>query len=132
MTAAHVGLRRGAAAIVGVAESDIGEVADGLTPIDLVTGGIWPFELWVVAADTSCGKSVIMLQAALEGQGVAMGWRHLVAPLISQGLLVRPVPQSVTTDQPIYIVASRRGKLRPEAAHLRDWLVAEARSGEAG
>jgi len=74
----------------------------------------------------------VVLQAAIEGQGVAMGWRHLVAPLIEQGLLVRPVPQSVTTDQPIYIVASRRGKLRPEAAHLRDWLVAEAALAEAG
>ena len=69
----------------------------------------------------------VVLQAAIEGQGVAMGWQHLVAPLIAQGLLVRPVPQSVTTEQPIYLVASRRGKLRPEAAHLRDWLLAEAR-----
>ena len=69
----------------------------------------------------------VLLQAAIEGQGVAMGWRHLVAPLIAQGLLVRPLPNSVTTEQPIYLVASRRGKLRPEAAHLRDWLIAEAR-----
>ncbi len=70
----------------------------------------------------------VVLQAAIEGQGVAMGWRHLVAPLIAQGQLVRPVPQGVTTEQPIYLVASRRGKLRPAAAHLRDWLLAEARS----
>jgi LysR family transcriptional regulator, glycine cleavage system transcriptional activator len=56
-----------------------------------------------------------------------MGWRHLVDPLIAQGLLVRPVPQSVTTDQPIYLVASRHTKLRPEAVSLRDWLIAEAR-----
>ncbi len=71
----------------------------------------------------------VVLQAAIEGQGVAMGWRHLVDPLLQQGLLVRPVPHSVTTDQPIYLVASRRSKLRPEAVHLRDWLMAEARSG---
>jgi hypothetical protein len=42
---------------------------------------------------------------------------------------VRPLPQSVTTDQPIYIVASRRGKLRAEALALRDWLIEEARTG---
>ena len=41
-------------------------LATGLLPVDLVTGGIWPFELWVIAADTSCGKSVVLLQAALE------------------------------------------------------------------
>jgi len=32
--------RRGSAAIVGVAESDLGQVADGLTPIDLMAQGI--------------------------------------------------------------------------------------------
>lgn len=69
----------------------------------------------------------VVLQAAIEGQGVAMGWRHLVEPLIHQGLLVRPVPESVTTDQPIYIVAPRRGRLRPPVLALRDWLMEEAR-----
>jgi replicative DNA helicase len=48
------------------ADAAVPGLSTGLTPIDLVTGGIWPFELWVVAADTSCGKSVIMLQAALD------------------------------------------------------------------
>ena len=33
------GLTRGAAAIVGVAESDLGQVADGLSPMDLVAQG---------------------------------------------------------------------------------------------
>ena len=66
----------------------------------------------------------VVLQAAIEGQGVAMGWRHLVDPLIEQGLLVRPVPQSLTTDQPIYIVASRRGKLRAEAVYLQELELA--------
>jgi DNA-binding transcriptional LysR family regulator len=91
---------------------------------------------WLARFGVSLGRSArlfrfndysVVLQAAIEGQGVAMGWRHLVGPLLAQGLLVRPVPQSVTTDQPIYIVASRRGKLRPQALSLRDWLMAEAR-----
>ena len=34
------GLKRASAAIVGAAESDIGQVADGLTPIDLMAQGI--------------------------------------------------------------------------------------------
>jgi acetyl-CoA acetyltransferase len=33
------GLKRGSAAIVGVAESDLGQVADGLSPIDLMAQG---------------------------------------------------------------------------------------------
>src|SRR5438093_5946960 len=34
------GLQRGGGAIVGAAESDLGQVADGLNPIDLMTQGI--------------------------------------------------------------------------------------------
>src|SRR5713226_7809383 len=34
------GLQRGGAAIVGTAESDLGEVAEGLNPIDLMAQGI--------------------------------------------------------------------------------------------
>ena len=34
------GLKRGSAAIVGVAESDLGQVADGLSVIDLMAQGV--------------------------------------------------------------------------------------------
>ena len=70
----------------------------------------------------------IVLQAALEGQGVALGWRHIVARLLEQGLLVRPMEQSVTTKQPMYIVASRTRQLSPEAVLLKDWLIAEVQA----
>jgi DNA-binding transcriptional LysR family regulator len=68
----------------------------------------------------------IVLQAALEGQGIALGWRHIVEPLINQGRLVRPLTQSVTTDQPMYIIASRAGRARADVMALKDWLVQEA------
>jgi DNA-binding transcriptional LysR family regulator len=74
----------------------------------------------------------IVLQAAQEGQGVALGWRHIVAPLIERGLLVRPIDLSVTTDQPIHIVASRSGRLRPQAILLREWLIREAAASPHG
>jgi LysR family glycine cleavage system transcriptional activator len=68
----------------------------------------------------------IVLQAAIEGQGVAQGWRHIVQPLMAQGLLVRPLQHSVTTDQPLFITAPQGKVLRPDVAYLKDWLVAEA------
>jgi LysR family transcriptional regulator, glycine cleavage system transcriptional activator len=70
----------------------------------------------------------VVLQAALEGQGVALGWRHIVAPLVADGRLVRLVAESVTTDNPIYLIAARSGHLRSAAVKLRDWLLAEARA----
>src|SRR4051812_41274637 len=45
------GLKRGAAAIVGVAESDLGQVADGLSPMDLCAQGI-------VRALADCGLTM--------------------------------------------------------------------------
>ena len=47
-------------------------------------------------------------------------------PLIAQGRLVRPIAQTVTTDQPMYIVASRAGRARHDVMALKDWLVHEA------
>jgi DNA-binding transcriptional LysR family regulator len=72
----------------------------------------------------------IVLHAALEGQGVALGWRHIVESLVAEGRLVRPLVESVTTDQPIYLVAARSGHLRSSVVRLRDWLLAEARSNQ--
>ena len=68
----------------------------------------------------------IVLQAAIEGQGVAQGWRHIVQPLMAQGLLVRPLQHSVTTDQPLFITAPQGKVLRADVAFLKDWLVSEA------
>ncbi|TSA15486.1 MAG: LysR family transcriptional regulator [Comamonadaceae bacterium] len=72
----------------------------------------------------------IVLQAAIEGQGVAQGWRHIVEPLIAQGLLVRPLEQSVTTNHPFFIIAPKDRELRSDVAYLKNWLVAEAGSGK--
>lgn len=69
----------------------------------------------------------VLLHAALEGQGIAIGWQHLVAPLLEQGRLVRPVAEQVVTDQPIYIIASRTRHMRPSVVTLRDWLLAESK-----
>ena len=68
----------------------------------------------------------IVLQAAIEGQGVAQGWHHLVDPLVSQGLLIRPLKESVTTDQPFYIIAPKDVDLRSDVARLKNWLISEA------
>lgn len=61
-----------ASALVGrmraIAEGDDSAAgwATGLQPIDLVTGGARPGQLWVVAGETSGGKSVALLQAAQQ------------------------------------------------------------------
>lgn len=73
----------------------------------------------------------VVLHAALEGQGMALGWRHIVVPLLEQGRLVRPLAEQVATGNPIYIIAAPNRHMRPSVVIVRDWLLAESRDDRA-
>lgn len=68
----------------------------------------------------------IILQAALEGQGIALGWGHLIKAALTQGQLVQVIADKVQTQHPFQIIAGRNRPLRPDVIALKDWLVAEA------
>lgn len=65
----------------------------------------------------------LVIQAALEGQGVALGWHHIIADLIGTGRLVA-LAEPLVTDRPFAILHAARRAPRPDAVALRDWLVA--------
>lgn len=44
-----------------------------------------------IPAVLSFDNYTLLIQAAIAGQGVAIGWRHLVDGLLEQGLLCRPI-----------------------------------------
>ncbi len=67
----------------------------------------------------------VVIKAALEGQGIALGWQHIVDPLLEKGRLVQAIPNSVVTNNPFYILAPSQTPLSPAAEALRDWLVVE-------
>lgn len=67
----------------------------------------------------------VVLQAALEGQGIALGWLHIVEPLLDQGRLVQASPQHLTTDHAFYILSPKNKPLNTAAECLRNWLVTE-------
>ncbi|MGF1610643.1 MAG: transcriptional regulator GcvA [Kiloniellales bacterium] len=69
---------------------------------------------------------VLMIQAAQSGQGIALGWRHLVDHLIEAGTLVRPVATTLRSDYAFHLVAPRDAELSPEVSVFRDWFLAEA------
>ncbi len=64
----------------------------------------------------------LLLQAALEEQGVALGWDHIVARLLDSGRLVA-LAEPIETNNPFMILSRDKAPLRPEAALLREWLV---------
>ncbi|WP_022727757.1 LysR substrate-binding domain-containing protein [Fodinicurvata sediminis] len=64
----------------------------------------------------------LSIQAACDGLGVALGWRHLVDDHLNSGALVRPIPQSVHTGSGYYLLKPRGRALSEAAQTLRDWL----------
>ncbi len=73
----------------------------------------------------------LVIQAALEGEGVALGWRHLTEALVARGALARPVPQPLVTGLGFHVVWPKTRPLTRDAETLRDWLVAEFAAAEA-
>ncbi|KAB2911363.1 MAG: transcriptional regulator GcvA [Hyphomicrobiaceae bacterium] len=67
-----------------------------------------------------------MIQAALSGQGVALGIRRLVQHLIDGGQLVAPFDKSIFSTRAYYVIPSATTGARPHVKAFVDWLVAEA------
>ncbi|WP_416758897.1 choline sulfate utilization transcriptional regulator [Pseudomonas sp. BNK-6] len=67
----------------------------------------------------------LLIQAAIGGQGVAIGWRHLVDDLLAQGLLCRPIAQSALSAYGYYVVLPPRKRRGPLIQRFVDWLMAE-------
>lgn len=66
----------------------------------------------------------LVVQAALDGQGVALGWEHIVGDLIADGRLVA-LAEPIITDSPFVVLNPTRRPLSADAQALRTWLVAE-------
>jgi LysR family glycine cleavage system transcriptional activator len=68
-----------------------------------------------------------MIQAALSGQGVAMGIGRLVSGLMESGRLVAPFCKSVIGSRAYFIVRSANTRERPHVQAFVSWLIEEAR-----
>lgn len=79
----------------------------------------------IVAVDTFHDHQLV-LQAALSGTGIALGWSFSTQLLRQAGLLVRPIAAEVVTGKAYFLVASPRASTSAEIGTLVDWLRAEA------
>jgi len=71
---------------------------------------------------------ILVLQATLAAEGIALGWQHVVGDLVKQGDLVRPVKEQMSSGVDVYIVARKGRDLHPAACELRDRLIQEGLS----
>lgn len=68
---------------------------------------------------------VLVVQSVIAGQGVALGWRHLVEGLVEKGVLVRLTDHMLTTGMNFHVIWPRDAKLSRAAQEVRDWLLAQ-------
>lgn len=72
----------------------------------------------------------IAIQAALDGGGIALGWRRLVEPLLRAGRLVPVTEARVVPAETYRMLSPEAGPTspwaNPRAAAFRGWLAAEA------
>jgi LysR family glycine cleavage system transcriptional activator len=71
--------------------------------------------------------SGLLLRAALDGQGVALGQASLVADHIKEKRLVAPFARRLKTGFGYFLVYPYGADQRPEIKVFRDWIVAEAK-----
>ena len=65
----------------------------------------------------------LVLQAAMAGEGVAMGYRHIIENLVDQNLLVGLGGWWVDTRAGFFLVWSDRADLSADAKTVRDWIL---------
>ncbi|KGU87043.1 LysR family transcriptional regulator [Pseudomonas mediterranea] len=71
----------------------------------------------------------LLLQMALDDQGVALGWDHLVGHFVQQGRLVRPVVEELSLRESVqYLMINEDKKDDPACARLKGWLVDQFQS----
>jgi len=90
---------------------------------------------WLVAAgvdgvDPKRGptfdNSAMLLQAAVEGMGVAMARHALAFSDLQAGRLVRPFPITLASDFAYFLVHLPRVANMPKIAAFRDWVIRES------
>ena len=68
---------------------------------------------------------VLVNQAALAGEGVALGWQHLIERQMASGALVPVSSHVFETGTDFYVVWPRSRELSTPAKKVRDWLLAQ-------
>jgi putative choline sulfate-utilization transcription factor len=90
----------------------------------------WP--RWLAAAGIAArpgSRSLVynnyplLIQAAVDGHGVALGWRYFVDELLQSGRLVHVTGQTVRTGLGFYLVTPQGETRSAHAVRLHDWLT---------
>lgn len=69
--------------------------------------------------------SLVSLQAAEAGEGLALGWRITADRALAQGRVVRALPDTLATDRYFHILTPKAARPRRVVRQFCDWLAAQ-------
>ncbi|MEM7562106.1 MAG: LysR substrate-binding domain-containing protein [Pseudomonadota bacterium] len=75
------------------------------------------------ALGTVIDDANLALQAALNGQGVALGVLPFIEQDLRSGNLIRPFPQAINPGLAYYLIGSRTSMRKKPVTMVRDWLL---------
>ena len=70
----------------------------------------------------------IVIQAALLGSGIALGWLNVVSHWMLDGALIPVVQEVSLTGRTCQLIRPTHKPLRPVVSEIRDWIIAEAQA----
>jgi LysR family transcriptional regulator, glycine cleavage system transcriptional activator len=91
---------------------------------------MWLEAAGITGADLSRGpvmnRASMLIDAAIDGQGVALARTTLAAWDLMNGRLVRPFAVNLKLSKAYWIVCPKATSMLPKIKRARDWLMAEA------
>ena len=69
------------------------------------------------------------VKAAALGEGIALGWRHLVEDYLASGQLVTPLQETYRSGHAVYLVMPAQRPAKRGTEVFRDWLLAQVEVG---
>jgi LysR family transcriptional regulator, glycine cleavage system transcriptional activator len=70
---------------------------------------------------------LVLTQAVLDGQGIALGGGRLAEDFLARGVLIRPIEATLRSEQSFYLLIPSDQPLTPQAKAFRDWILVEAK-----
>jgi putative choline sulfate-utilization transcription factor len=102
---------------------DSAQVGRWLTWRDLIPPALW--SRGPRQHDLSLNNYQLVLQAALMGQGVALGWRPLVDAFVERGELIELTGLETRTDRGYFLVERQVHRTAGPRSVFREWLMRE-------
>lgn len=75
----------------------------------------------------STNKVALLIEAALAGEGVILGWQHMVTPWLASGQLVEAHPAVATAGRGNFVKCQTASLQRPAVARFLEHLLASVR-----